>query len=276
MKFFDTHCHIQSIGTGSDPLAQKWQNGGVTDVNEVIASSKSAGVSHMIAVGTDVADSQLAASLASNDESCWASVGIHPHEATKRHSDQENLQIIRKLCEEDSVVAVGEIGLDYFYDHSDRRSQVALLEKQLDIAQEKNLPVILHVREAHQDFWPVFDNFPKLHGVLHSFSADKTQVDEALKRGLYIGLNGIMTFTSQQDQLEAAKIIPKENLLLETDAPFLTPTPFRGKICKPEHVVLTARFLAELREESVEYLADYTSNNAHNLFLESAKQEKIA
>lgn len=271
VQFFDTHCHIQSIGAGNHPLANKWQNGGVTNVNEVITSAKTAGVSQMIAVGTDVTDSQLAVNLASKEASCWASVGIHPHEAKIHHDDQENLQIIRKLCDEDSVVAVGEIGLDYFYEHSDRNLQVAMLESLLAIAQEKKLPVIFHVREAHDDFWPILDNFPRLRGVLHSFSADKIQVQEALMRNLYIGLNGIMTFTKQQDQLDVVKMIPKENLLLETDAPFLTPTPHRGKICKPEHVVVTGKFLADLREESVENLADYTTRNAHNLFLKPTK-----
>ena len=120
-------------------------------------------------------------------------------------------------------------------------------------------------REAFDDFWPIFDNFKGLRGILHSFTASNAIMDKALGRGLYIGLNGIMTFSRQSEQLAMARAVPLENLVLETDAPFLTPTPYRGKICEPKHVAVTAEFLRDLRGETLEQLAAATTHNAKEL-----------
>lgn len=167
---------------------------------------------------------------------------------------------------QDKVVAVGEVGLDYYYENSPKQAQAKMLEEHLQLAREFGLPVIFHVRDAYDDFWPIYDNFAGLRGVVHSFSASVKELDEALNRGLYIGLNGIMTFTKDEKQLQAAKRVPKGKMILETDAPYLTPNPFRGKICRPEHVRLTAEFLATLRDEQLEELASYSTSNANELF----------
>lgn len=268
MELVDTHCHIQEATQqpGGDAFMQeKWLKGGFTEPEQLIVDAAKAGVSRLICVGCTLKDSELAVAVARQNGGCWASIGIHPHEA-KDHLDKATQLAFAELVKKPKVVAIGECGLDYYYTHSPKDNQLQLLEFQLRLAQANNLPVILHIREAFDDFWPIFDKFKGLSGVVHSFSAHQKQLDETLARGLYIGLNGIMTFTNDERQLAAAKHVPLERLLLETDAPFLTPAPYRGKICQPKHVSVTAEFLADLRGESVEKIAAATTRNALKLF----------
>ena len=252
-EFVDTHCHVHF---------DDYQ----LDTEQVIADAVDSGVTRMICVGCTLADSKAGVEVATRHKSIWASIGVHPHEAKMYVEDEKALQELRDLAKKPKVVAVGEIGLDYFYNHSDKQSQEEMLRYQLDIAQTNDLPVIFHVREAFDDFFKIFDEYQGIKGVIHSFTADKKIAQECLKRGLRIGLNGIMTFTKNEEQLEAAKSIPLGRLLLETDAPYLTPVPFRGKICQPKYVVETAKFLAKLRGESLEELATTTTNNGKELF----------
>ncbi len=267
VQLVDTHCHIQvaALKAGDKYMQEKWKAAGFTDPAVLIAGAKEAGVKHLICVGCTLKDSEMACLLAQKEASCTASIGIHPHEA-KNHLAEAKQSAFAALATNPNVVAIGECGLDYFYSHSPKADQLSVLEFQLELAAKHNLPLILHVREAYDDFWPMYDRFKGLRGVMHSFSAYTPQLEQALSRGLYIGLNGIMTFTKDNKQLEAAKHIPLDKLLLETDAPFLTPVPFRGKICEPKHIVRTAEFLADLRGESLEELASATTKNAEELF----------
>jgi TatD DNase family protein len=219
----------------------------------------------MIAVGCDLEDSQLAIDFAAQHEGVWASIGIHPHEAAL-HGDQ--LEAFAALADKPNVQAIGECGLDFFYEHSPRAAQIPVLRFQLELAVKTGLPVIFHVREAFEDFWPIFDSFPSgsIRGVLHSFTDSVEHMEQAVKRGLYIGVNGIATFAKSDAQLAVYRAIPAERLLLETDAPFLTPVPFRGKVNEPKQITTVANFLAELRNEPVEGLAQTTTSNAHTLF----------
>jgi len=253
MELFDTHCHIHF----SDYAL---------DAEEVLNSAYSNGVTRLICVGCTLEDSKLAVEFASQNKNVWASVGFHPHEANRYVNDQESLERLRILAEKKEVVAIGEIGLDYYYGHSSRENQQKLLRLQLDIAIDLDLPVIFHVRDAFEDFWKIFDEYEGLRGVVHSFTATAKELNRLLARGLFVGLNGIMTFTKDKSQLEVAREIPLNNLILETDAPFLTPAPLRGKVCEPGHVVLTAKFLSELREQPLEELAAQTTRNALDLF----------
>lgn len=253
MDFVDTHCHIQF---GDYPL----------DAELVLKNASEAGVVCMIAVGCTLADSQAAPVFAAKYDQVWASIGLHPHEAAKYVGDEHALQQFRDLAGKNKVIAVGETGLDYYYEHSPKEQQIKILRFQLDLAKEHDLPLILHIRDAFDDFWPIWDEYSGLTGVVHSFSATKRELQQALDRGLYIGLNGIMTFSKNSEQLEAAKAVPLDKLLLETDAPFLTPTPYRGTICEPKHVAVTAEFLANLRGESLDQLASVTTANAKRLF----------
>ncbi len=252
-EFVDTHCHVHF---------PDYELNAETVISEALAS----GVTRMICVGCTLTDSELGVEMASRHKSIWASIGIHPHEAKLYTENPKALQQLRDLAKKPRAVAVGEVGLDYYYNYSPKQDQARMLRYQLELAVEHDLPVILHVREAFDDFFAIFDEYPGLTGVVHSFTDNQEVLNNCLARGLYIGLNGIMTFTKDKKQLEMAKNVPLNKLLLETDAPFLTPVPFRGTICQPKHVVSTAEFLAELRQESLEELATATTNNALTLF----------
>lgn len=297
-QLVDTHCHIHAaVKSRNDYTAKKWQEAGEIDPDALIKSAADAGVKKLICVGTGLADSQDAVDFVQSRDNCRASVGVHPHEAKQFLASNKDLFEFETLIRTDSksntqlsgldgvqgageawtepymkygtarkIVAVGEVGLDYYYEHSPKAEQVKLLEMFLQLATDNKLPVIFHIREAHADFWPILSNFDGVRGVLHSFTANTTELDKALGKGLYIGLNGIMTFTKDENQLEMAKKVPLDKLLLETDAPYLAPKPYRGKVCKSEHVKVTAEFLADLCGEDFEALAVKTSQNAAELF----------
>ena len=253
MDLIDTHCHIHSKDYGLDP-------------DLVIKDGAEAGVSVAIVVGTDLEDSKLAVKFAKNHDNIYSSIGIHPHEAKVYINDPKKLNEFASLADDKKVVAIGECGLDYYYNHSPKADQKKILEFQLELAQKHNLPVIFHVRDAFEDFWPIIDRYPNIRGVIHSFTASKEILQEILSRNLYVGLNGIMTFTKNQAQLDAAKLVPLEKMLLETDAPFLTPAPYRGTIAQLKHVTNVAFFLSELRNETLESISKVTTSNAKKLF----------
>lgn len=268
-ELFDTHCHIHEADADYGHHTEsrgRWHNADAKDADALIAAAVTADVTRMICVGTTLEDSQHAVNFVSNRDHVWASVGLHPHEAKVYAGQQRLLQQFADLVAKSKVVAVGECGLDYYYNHSPRQDQLATLEFQLDLARQHGLPVIFHVREAFDDLWPVLHNFPGIRGVIHSFTADQAVLRTVLDYGLYVGLNGIMTFTKDVEQLAAAKAVPLDRLVLETDAPFLTPSPYRGKVCEPKHVAVTAEFLSRLRTESVEDLRQATTVNACALF----------
>lgn len=253
LQLVDTHCHIHFPDYGLDP-------------DEVRESAAREGVTRLLCVGCTLHDSQAAVEYASRHDGVWATIGLHPHEGSVYVDDHHALQQFRDLAGKPKVVAIGETGLDYYYEHSTPEQQKKLLRFQLDLAEEHDLPLIFHVRDAFDDFWPIFDEYEGLRGVVHSFTATERELGQILERGLYVGLNGIMTFTKNKEQLAAAKKAPLERILIETDAPFLTPVPFRGRICEPRHVGVTARFLSGLRGESLEKLAIATTQNALDLF----------
>ena len=249
--FVDTHCHIHE----SDyrlPL------------EDVISRAHDAGVIKMICVGTNIDSSEAALRTARQNESLYASIGVHPHDV------KNGFEIAHLVDSQDKLVAIGEIGLDYFYTLSPKSDQVAALEFQLDLAINNNLPVIFHVRDAFDDFWPILDNFSrdrgKIRGVIHSFTDSKVNLDKAIERSLCIGVNGIATFTKDEAQKEMFSSIPLEYLLLETDSPFLTPVPKRGNINEPAYVINVASFLAEQKHIKIEELGQATTSNATRVF----------
>lgn len=269
MSFIDTHCHIHEIigdAQSDQSVASKWHKADITSADTVISQAQAAGVQQLVCVGTTTKDSELAIEFAGGQPNCYASIGVHPHEAKDFTEDSAQVAAFLQLAQRPKVIAVGECGLDYFYNHSPKSNQVKALEIQLQLAQDHNLPVIFHVREAFNDFWPIFDNFQNIRGVIHSFTADQDVLAEVINRNLYVGLNGIITFTKESFQLEMAKKVPLQSLLLETDAPFLTPKPFRGKVCTPKHIVETAKFLSNLRGETLQSIARATTLNAKTLF----------
>jgi TatD DNase family protein len=245
----DTHCHIHEV---SYPL----------DVDEVITRAHQAGVMQMICVGTDYTSSRLAIEFASKHDGFFASVGVHPHEAN------EGLKGLTGLINPDNslIVAIGEIGLDYHHNHSPHDVQIQVFQSQIELALKHNLPIIFHVREAFDDFWPVFDNFSGIRGELHSFTDNMKNAEEGLKRGLYIGVNGYSTFAKDESQKAMFAALPLDKLLLETDAPFLTPVPFRGKVNEPAFVRNIAEYQGMIRQISFDEVAITTTANARVLF----------
>ncbi len=247
MDLIDTHCHIHS----SDYKL---------NADEAYNRALKESIIKMICVGTSVDDSRLAISFASNHENAFASVGVHPHEA------KHGINGLQDIVGKNKVVALGEIGLDYFYSHSEHDQQIAIFEQQLQIAKDNNLPVIFHVREAFDDFWPVINNFPGIRGVLHSFTDNMNNLEKALELGFYIGVNGISTFTKNIDQQAMFSQIPVDSLLLETDSPYLTPKSRRGNVNEPVFVREVAEYISAEQSTPVDELATRTTYNATNLF----------
>ncbi|MDO4870826.1 MAG: TatD family hydrolase [Candidatus Saccharibacteria bacterium] len=253
----DSHCHIHEADF---PIG----------LDEVLNAAKAADVQKMITIGTDESSSRRAIDLAVQQDNIWATVGVHPHSAS---SGCEFLDSI-DFTANPKIVAIGETGLDYHYDFSPHKIQQELLRQQLIIAIKVDLPVVFHVREAFDDFWMIFDEMAdvaqkqgqKLRGVIHSFSDNLDNLQKALKRGLYIGVNGIATFTKDETQLGAFRAVPLEKLLIETDAPYLAPKGKRGQINQPAYVRDVAKWLAEFYKIDFNELVTQTTKNAHKLF----------
>lgn len=251
--FTDTHCHIHEAD--------------YPDSEAAYGRAKESGVDRMIAVGTSVHTSKKAVDFAASHDNVWASLGIHPHDAHDEIDGVESLEALWSQTEPGVIVAIGECGLDYFYENSPKEDQIKLLHEQLAFAQSHELPVIFHVREAFDDFWPIYDQYPGLKGVVHSFTDTATNLAKAIERNLYIGVNGIATFTKDPIQRAMYASVPLENLLLETDSPFLTPVPLRGKVNEPAFVAHVAKYLSDLHSVSLEELSVATQRNATTLFL---------
>ncbi|MCX6805819.1 MAG: TatD family hydrolase [Patescibacteria group bacterium] len=258
----DTHAHIHFDDFSGD-------------LTEVFSNARTSQVASIITVGTTPQDSLKALEFVMSPETIamaqgiklYATAGIHPHEASL---GSDGLKVIGKLARDSKyqgiLVAIGECGLDYYRNNSPKAQQHDALEFQLQLAQELELPLVFHVREAWQDFFAILKNYPKVRGVIHSFTGTTKEVEQALGYELYFGLNGIMTFTKDQAQLEAANIIPASRLLLETDCPYLSPAPMRGKRNEPSFVRYTGEFLSNLRTEDYTDIARQSSNNAKELF----------
>ncbi len=248
--FIDTHAHIHFEDYREE-------------LDAALERASAAGVDHVITVGVDDIDSGQAVAVARAYNNVYATVGLHPNDADRGY---EALEEIARLTEFESVIGIGECGLDYYREGADRDSQERALRFQIELALEHDLPLVFHVRDAFDDFFTTLYDYPEVRGLVHCFTAGVDEAQAALDRGLLIALNGIMTFTKDQNQLEAAKMIPLDSLVLETDCPFLTPAPKRGQRNEPANVSITAAFLAKLRGESLEDFGLATTNNAKRLF----------
>jgi TatD DNase family protein len=237
------------------------------ELDEVLERAAEAGVSKQLIVGVNDADSAEAIAVAKAYENLWAAVGLHPHDADHGY---EALEEIARLAEHESVVAIGECGLDSYKSETSPEDQERALRFQIELGLERGLPMIFHVRDAFPEFWSILDDYARdgaqVRGLVHCFSAGVPELEGSLERGLHIALGGIMTFTKEEDQLEAARRVPLDRLVLETDCPFLAPPPHRGKRNEPAYLADTARILAELRDEPLEDLASATTRNAEELF----------
>ncbi|MBO8142551.1 MAG: TatD family hydrolase [Firmicutes bacterium] len=235
------------------------------DQHEVIQRAREAGVCYIVTIGSDVASSEAAVRLAEQYEGVWAAVGIHPHDASG--GSEEAFYRIEELARHPRVVAIGEIGLDYHYDHSPRPVQREVFIRQLELARKLDLPFVVHNREADADTMAILrEHGAGMPGLLHSFAGSPDMAEECLRMGYFISTGGMVTFKKADAVREAIGRVPLDRLLLETDAPYLTPVPLRGRRNEPAFVRHVAEFVAEWRGVSFDELARITTANACRFF----------
>jgi len=252
--FVDSHCHLNYKGLVEQQV-------------DVLARARESGVSAMLNISTRECEWDDVIGLAEQESDVWASVGIHPHEADQ-HVGMDCAKLVEKSAHP-RVVAIGETGLDYYYDKSDRAQQCTGFREHIKASRETGLPIIIHTRDAEADTAAILTEEMRegaFTGVIHCFTASAAFARIALDLGLYISLSGIVTFKNAQDLQDVAKWLPEDRLLVETDAPFLAPIPHRGRTGEPAFVADTARFVAQLRGLAPEILAQQTSDNFYNLF----------
>ena len=244
----DSHCHIHD---------KKIYH---IDADETIRHAHENGVDKCIVIGTDPKDSANACTFARLHDEIWWTFGYHPNDYDGNKAKlASDIAQAKEFLKDNKLVAIGEIGLDYHFEGYNKEQQIYLLENMLQLAEDCNLPVSFHVRDAYNDFWPILDNFHIPTSVLHSFSDSKKNMNEGLKRGFFFGVNGLSTFADVVHP-------PLERVILETDAPFLTPKPFRGKINMPGYVKNIAEWAAEYYRRDFSNVSSITSSNVAKIF----------
>ena len=256
MELFDSHAHC-------DDARYLAEYEGGTD--KLISDCISEGVTNIINIGTCLENSRVSVELAERFDGVYASCGIHPCDAIK-YDDVDNVICeLKMLLSHKKAVAIGEIGLDYHWDVP-KEIQLIYFEKQMELAKDLNLPVIIHDREAHGDCLDMIKRFPEVKGVFHSFSGSPEMASELVKMGWYISFSGTVTFKNARVPKEACRVVPSDKLLIETDSPYLAPTPHRGEINMPSYVKLTCEEIASQRGVLPEEIAKITIENAKRLF----------
>jgi TatD DNase family protein len=245
--YTDTHCHLYD--TRGD------------DLDEVVAAARAAGVTTMINVGCDAATTAAAIAIAAAYDGIFATAGLHPHEA------KEGVESILPYLDDPQVIAIGECGLDYYYDHSPREQQRAAFAAQIQLAHERQLPLVVHTRDAWADTFDVFaaEGVPE-RTIFHCFTGGPDEARQCLDLGAYLSFSGIVTFKTATDLHAAAQLCPADRLLAETDSPYLAPVPHRGRTNRPGYVTHVVAALATLRDETTESVREVTSRNARLAF----------
>jgi TatD DNase family protein len=258
MRLIDSHCHLNYAG-----LAERQ--------DEVLANARARGVTGFLNISTRQGEWGEVLGAAERNEDVWATVGVHPHEADA-HPDLGSAALV-EASSHPRVIAIGECGLDYHYDKSDRAAQRDRFEAHIVAARQTGLPLVVHTRDAENDTANILAQAVReggVSGVLHCFTGTADLARKALDLGFYISLSGIVTFKNARDLQDTARWLPADRMLVETDSPFLAPVPHRGRTCEPAFVADTAAFVASLREEKPETLAESTSVNFFRLFSRAA------
>lgn len=249
--YFDSHSHMDSDCFNADR-------------EQLIQSFAEKQVEGFINIGCDLGSSQRSVTLAEQYPFVWAAVGSHPDDAAS--VNEALIETYRQMAAHPKVVAIGEIGLDYHYEDVPREIQKQAFEQQLTLAEELHLPVIVHEREAHGDAMEILDRHPKAYGVFHCYSGSLEMAKELVKRGWYIGFTGVVTFKNARKAVEVVKWLPLDRILIETDCPYMTPEPFRGRRNDTGFVPLVGKAIAAHRGEAEETVMQATTENAKRLF----------
>lgn len=251
MMLFDTHAHL------NDPVFQE-------DLENLLEELPKAGVGLVMNPGCSLENSRQAIAIAQQYPYIYAAVGTHPD--TAEEVDEQVIDEYRWLCQNPRVKAIGEIGLDYYYESVPREVQKKAFRMQMELARETGLPVIIHERDAHDDGMRIIKEFPGVSGVFHCYSGSAEMARQLVHMGWYIGFTGVITFKNARKAVETAAAIPLERIVLETDCPFMAPEPFRGKRNDPRYLYRMAERLAEIRGLSVEEIQEITTQNGKNLY----------
>lgn len=249
MIFTDSHCHLT-----------------MSNAEANLAAARAAGVRGFVVPGTKLEDAPQAVAIAQQHDDVWAAVGFHPHDA--KDCDDAAFAEIERLAREPRVVAIGECGLDYHYDYSPRETQRTVFERHLALAKELDKPIIVHNRESTDDMVEVLARASGngVRGILHSYTESLDIAKRLVDLGYYISFSGIVTFKSAESLREAARGLPHDRVLIETDTPYLAPVPYRGRDNEPAYVIAIAELLAKLWEVSVERVAEQTTANFERVF----------
>ncbi len=248
---FDTHAHLNDAAFDGDR-------------DELIAGLQDKGVGFVMNAGCSLQSSKECVALAEKYPFLYASVGSHPDAADEVCEDL--MEIYLQMSKHPKVKAIGEIGLDYYYEDFDRQIQLRAFEMQMELARQADLPVIVHERDAHGDGMDMVQKFPDVTGVFHCYSGEAEMAQQLVKKDWYIGFTGVLTFKNARKAVETARIIPIERIVLETDCPYMSPEPYRGKRNDPGRLCYMAQKLAEIRDIPVEKVIEITTENAKRLY----------
>ena len=249
MKLIDSHCHINDVQFKED-------------LDEVISRAIDTGISQMICVGTDIKSSERAIEISNKYPNIYATCGIHPHDSEK--ADKKYLQILEEFSKQKKVVAIGEMGLDYFYDFSDQKTQKTIFMNQLELAKELELPAIIHNRESDNDLYKIIQDSKLKEGVIHCFASNLKFAEKLLDLGLHISFTGMITFV--KSLTEVIENIDLKKIMIETDSPYLSPKPHRGKRNEPANVLHIANFISEKRNFDPEEFAKLMVETTQKFF----------
>ncbi len=254
----ETHCHLDHFDK--------------QELETVLEESAKVGIEKMLTIAVSRDNLDKVASLVEQYDNIWGTQGIHPHDAEQY--DENTKALIQQNCQHEKILAVGEIGLDYYYDHADRATQRRVFEQQLQLSIDLQLPVVIHTREAEEDTRDILANFTQLQragGVLHSFTSSLALAEFCLSQGFYLGFNGIVTFNKADNVREVVAATPVDRILLETDTPYLTPAPYRGRKNAPFYLPFIAEKIAEVKDMDIQDLLTSAYHNADQLFFQAHK-----